>query len=71
MKLISKNWFYSLCDNGEHLILKVAYCNGAVDFTRNFKFHKDEVTLDEKSLDELAKDIIDKYYDYKLRKVFI
>lgn len=72
MKLIAKkNWFYSLYDNGEYLILKVAYCNGAVDFTRNFKFHKDEVALDEKSLDELAKDIIDKYDNYKLREVFI
>ncbi len=71
MKLIAKNWFYSLYDNGEYLILKVAYCNSAVDFTRNFKFHKDEVALGEKSLDELAKDIIDNYDSYKLREVFI
>lgn len=72
MRLIAKkNWFYSLYDNGEYLVLKVAYCNGTVDFTRNFKFHENEVALDEKSLDELARDIIDNYDSYKSREVFI
>lgn len=69
--ILKKNWFYSLYDNDGHFILKVAYCNGSVDFTRNFKFNANEISTSESEVDSLAKDIIDNYQLYKFREVFI
>lgn len=59
-----KRWVYTLYSENDLYILNVPFCNGSVDFSRDFQFNEMQDTSDE-YLIQLSSDIVNNYEKYK------
>ena len=69
-KLMSNNWDFTLYEASDsYFVMDVVFYASFADYSRSFKFNKEEIELDIEKLKSLAEDIRGNYQLYKNKEI--
>lgn len=68
-ELLDSPWDFTLYEENRTRILEVIYCNGFVDYSREFILKEEEFNYNFEQLKQLAEDIRKNYESYKDREI--